>query len=43
MQQAENLIKDGLHPSDILTGYEKASKKCLELLDSLVAYNIENI
>lgn len=43
MQQAENLIKEGLHPSDILIGYEKASKKCLDLLESLVAYNIEDI
>lgn len=25
MQQAENLIKEGLHPSDILTGFEIAS------------------
>lgn len=43
MQQAENLIHEGLHPSDILVGYEKASKKCLELLDSLVSYQIEDI
>ena len=43
MQQAENLIKEGLHPSEILTGYEKAQKKCLEILDSLVCYQIENI
>ena len=28
----------GLHPSEILIGYEKASKKCLELLESLVCY-----
>ena len=33
MQQAENLLKMGLHPSEILLGYEKGSKKCLELLD----------
>jgi len=43
MQQAENLIKDGLHPSEILTGYEKASKKCLEILDSTICHSIENI
>jgi T-complex protein 1 subunit theta len=43
MQQAENLIKEGLHPSDILIGYEKAAKKCLEILESLVAYTIEDI
>jgi T-complex protein 1 subunit theta len=43
MQQAENLIQEGLHPSDILVGYEKASKKCLEYLESLVSYQIEDI
>lgn len=43
MQQAENLIHEGLHPSDILVGYEKASKKCLEYLDTLVSYTVEDI
>ncbi|CAI2363393.1 unnamed protein product [Moneuplotes crassus] len=43
MQQAENLIQEGLHPSDILLGYEKASQKCLEYLDSLVCYSIEDM
>lgn len=43
MQQAENLIQEGLHPSDILVGYEKASKKCLEYLDGLIAYQVEDI
>lgn len=43
MQQAENLIQEGVHPSDILIGYEKASKKCLDLLEGLVAYQVEDI
>jgi T-complex protein 1 subunit theta len=43
MQQAENLIKMGLHPSEILIGYEKGAKKALELLDELTCYNVENI
>jgi T-complex protein 1 subunit theta len=43
MLQAENLIKMGLHPSEILVGYDKAGKKCLELLEGLVAYTIENV
>ena len=43
MQQAENLIQEGLHPSDILVGYEKASKRCLEYLETLIAYNVEDI
>lgn len=37
LEQAESLIKMGLHPSLILAGYEEASKKCLEILDSLEA------
>ena len=43
MQQAEGLIKMGLHPSEILIGYEKGSKKCLELLDDLTCYTIDDI
>lgn len=31
---AGQLIKSGVHPSDILVGYEKAWKKCSELLDN---------
>lgn len=33
----------GLHPSEILIGYEKGAKKCLELLDDLTCYKIDNI
>jgi T-complex protein 1 subunit theta len=43
MQQAEGLIKMGLHPSEILIGYEKASKHCLELLEELTCYKVSNI
>lgn len=43
MQQAESLIKMGLHPSEILIGYEKGAKKCLELLDDLSCYKVNNI
>ena len=43
MQQAEGLIKMGLHPSEILIGYEKASKKCLELLEGLSCYTVSNV
>jgi T-complex protein 1 subunit theta len=43
MNQAESLLKMGLHPSEILIGYEKASKKCLELLEDLTCYKLENI
>ena len=43
LQQAEALIKMGLHPSEILIGYEKAAKKVLELLDEQTCYSVENI
>lgn len=43
MQQAENLLKMGLHPSEILIGYEKGAKKCLDLLEELSTYKIESL
>jgi T-complex protein 1 subunit theta len=43
MLQAEGLLKMGLHPSEILIGYEKASQKCLEMLEELSAYRITDI
>lgn len=43
MQQAENLLKMGLHPSEILIGYEKAYKKCIELLPTYVVYTVDDI
>lgn len=43
MQQAENLLKMGLHPSEILIGYEKAYKKCIELLPNYVVYTVNDI
>jgi T-complex protein 1 subunit theta len=39
MIQAEGLLKMGLHPSEI----EKASKKCLELIEELTCHKCENI
>ncbi len=43
LQQAENLLKTGLHPSEILIGYEKAFKKCLEVLPNYVTYTVNDI
>lgn len=43
MQQAENLLKMGLHPTEILIGYEKAYKKCLEILPNYVVYTVKDI
>jgi hypothetical protein len=35
LQLAESLIHNGLHPADIVSGYEKAAKKALEFLDGM--------
>ena len=43
MTQASGLINMGLHPSEIVIGYEKASKKVLETLETLSCYKSENI
>lgn len=37
------MLRSGLHPSDIITGYEIALEKVQELLKSVVAKNVENI
>lgn len=43
MTQAAGLINMGLHPSEIVIGYEKASKKTMETLETLTAYKSDNI
>ena len=43
MVQAEQLLKMGLHPSEILLGYEKAQKEALTLLETLISYTIKDI
>ena len=43
LTQAEVLIKMGLHPSQILIGYEKASEKFLEILDKQVSFKLNDI
>ena len=40
---AEELIRDGLHPSEIIEGYEKALGKTLEWLDELVVPGSETL
>jgi T-complex protein 1 subunit theta len=42
MAQAAGLINMGLHPSEILIGYDKAAKKTYELLEGLTAERLEN-
>jgi T-complex protein 1 subunit theta len=41
LARAEELIRMGLHPSEILNGYQKAGVKALELLKDLTAFTVE--
>ncbi len=43
MTQASGLINMGLHPSEIIIGYDKGSKKALQLLENLTCYKSDNI
>lgn len=43
MSHADELIREGLHPSEIIEGYVKASEKVLQLLPTLVLPGSEKI
>ncbi|GAV76815.1 Cpn60_TCP1 domain-containing protein [Cephalotus follicularis] len=43
LQNAEELIGMGLHPSEIINGYTKAINKTVEILDELVEIGSENM
>jgi T-complex protein 1 subunit theta len=43
LQQAEALLRVGLHTSDVITGFEKAGQKVEEILQSMVALKLENL
>ena len=43
MTQASGLINMGLHPSEIVIGYDKAAKKTLELLEQQVCYESKKL
>lgn len=43
LQNAEELIRMGLHPSEIISGYIKAIKQVLEILDELVEKGSETM
>ncbi|PNH00570.1 T-complex protein 1 subunit theta [Tetrabaena socialis] len=36
LANAESLLRDGLHTAEVVEGYQRASEKALEILDSLV-------
>ncbi|RDY09089.1 T-complex protein 1 subunit theta [Mucuna pruriens] len=43
LQGAEELIRMGLHPSEIISGYTKAINKTVQILDELVENGSENM
>ncbi|CAI8595262.1 unnamed protein product [Vicia faba] len=43
LQGAEELIRTGLHPSEIISGYTKAINKTVEILDELVEEGSESM
>lgn len=43
LNHAENLIRMGLHPSQIVLGYEEASKKALQFLNEIESYKVEDL
>lgn len=43
MKKAAELIKSGLHTAEIVSGYQLALNKTLEILPSLVVSNIDDI
>lgn len=43
LNQAEGLIKLGLHPSQIVLGYEEATKKAIEFLENNATYEIKDL
>ena len=43
LKLAEDLIRDGLHTSEIVTGYQRAYEKALELLPTLVVKSVQNV
>jgi T-complex protein 1 subunit theta len=43
LNQAAELIKNGLHPSEILVGYEKAWKECSTMFDNAPQYKVSDL
>lgn len=41
LSKAEDLIRMGLHPSEVVAGYQKACQKTIEYLEGLVVHTVE--
>lgn len=42
LEEAESLLKMGMTPVEVITGYEMAMKKCLEVMSTLVCYEVKD-
>lgn len=43
MKLAEELLKNGLHTAEVVTGYQRAYQKTMEILPTLVVRSIDNV
>jgi len=43
LTMAEQLIKSGVHPTEILAGYQSGIKKCMELFDAAEKYQVKDL
>jgi len=43
LQEAEALLKEGLHAADVIKGYEIALAKCLELLETYGCWTLDDV
>lgn len=43
LRHAEDLIRDGLHTAEIVSGYQRAFEKVLEMLPSLVVKSVQDV
>jgi T-complex protein 1 subunit theta len=43
LQKAESLLRAGLHPSEVIAGYDKATKLALAELDSLASHRVDDL
>ena len=43
LQQAQLLIKSGLHPNDIISGFRKASTESMRVLKGLVVHEVKDV
>merc|ERR1719223_1672315 len=43
LNQAQSLLRVGVHPAEIISGYMKANKICLDTLSELVCHEVKNV